>query len=488
VASSYPGSLDSFDTIASDKKTSDAVGGRTHRQMHNDLGDAIEAVQGELGTDPAGAYATVKARFEAIEGSTLPQVDAKGDLIVGTADNTYDNLTVGANDTVLVADSAQAKGVKWAQIADANVASGAAIARSKISGLPTSSTDNTLPRFDGTGGALQTSGIVVADTTNDVSGVGAITSLSMATATLGSELGDGVSLTQALTGLSIGQTYQVAAVSGTLTAATLDGTALSVIVNATSFVATSTSHTVVGTAGTATAISVKLVTSRSANVAVSVGGARISQGQTYNTFVGTIPLKLTTGTYNTGMGTNTQAAITTGYANTAFGMGAQPALTTGYLNTAIGQGAQTLLTSGTNNVAVGNCQTALTSGSYNVAVGASGTLNSLTTGGYNTAIGHHAGRAFTTGNYNLALGYAAGYSGTTATLSGTVTIGTDSSGVGALATANNQLVLGTSNHSTLIAGSLEMTGSGTGIIVRSPDGTRYRLGVANGGAVSVAAL
>jgi len=113
VASNYPGSLDSFDTIASDKKTSDAVGGRTHRQMHNDLGDAIEAVQAELGTDPAGAYATVKARFEAIEGSTLPQIDAKGDLVVGTADNTYDNLTVGANNTVLVADSAQSKGVKW---------------------------------------------------------------------------------------------------------------------------------------------------------------------------------------------------------------------------------------------------------------------------------------------------------------------------------------------------------------------------------------
>ena len=114
MASTYPGSLDSFDTIASDKKTSDAVGGRTHRDMHNDLGDAIEAVQTELGTDPAGVYATVKARFEAIEGSTLPQIDAKGDLVVGTADNTYDNLTVGANNTVLVADSAQAAGVKWA--------------------------------------------------------------------------------------------------------------------------------------------------------------------------------------------------------------------------------------------------------------------------------------------------------------------------------------------------------------------------------------
>jgi hypothetical protein len=70
VASNYPGSLDSFDTIASDKKTSDAVGGRTHRAMHNDLGDAIESVQTELGTNPSGSDATVAARLSAIEAGT----------------------------------------------------------------------------------------------------------------------------------------------------------------------------------------------------------------------------------------------------------------------------------------------------------------------------------------------------------------------------------------------------------------------------------
>jgi len=128
VASNYPGSLDSFDTIASDKKTSDSVGGRTHRDMHNDLGDAIESVQTELGTTPSGSYATVKARFEAIEGSTLPQVDAKGDLIVGTADNTYDNLGVGTNDTVLLAASGETKGVKWAQVPTAGIADDAVTA------------------------------------------------------------------------------------------------------------------------------------------------------------------------------------------------------------------------------------------------------------------------------------------------------------------------------------------------------------------------
>lgn len=42
-------------------------------------------------------------------------------------------------------------------------------------GYPTSSTDNTLPRFNGTSGALQTSGVVVDDS-NNVSGVGTLAS------------------------------------------------------------------------------------------------------------------------------------------------------------------------------------------------------------------------------------------------------------------------------------------------------------------------
>ena len=55
MASTYPGSLDAFTTIASDKKTSDSVGGRTHRDMHNDLGDAVEALQAAVGLSGTGA-------------------------------------------------------------------------------------------------------------------------------------------------------------------------------------------------------------------------------------------------------------------------------------------------------------------------------------------------------------------------------------------------------------------------------------------------
>lgn len=40
--------------------------------------------------------------------------DAKGDLLVGTANDTYARLGVGTNNQVLTADSAQATGMKWA--------------------------------------------------------------------------------------------------------------------------------------------------------------------------------------------------------------------------------------------------------------------------------------------------------------------------------------------------------------------------------------
>jgi hypothetical protein len=43
-------------------------------------------------------------------------IDAKGDLIAGSAPDTVGKLTVGANGTMLVADSTQTLGVAWSQI------------------------------------------------------------------------------------------------------------------------------------------------------------------------------------------------------------------------------------------------------------------------------------------------------------------------------------------------------------------------------------
>jgi hypothetical protein len=41
-------------------------------------------------------------------------IDAKGDLLVGSANDAIDNLSLGSNGHILTADSAQTLGVKWA--------------------------------------------------------------------------------------------------------------------------------------------------------------------------------------------------------------------------------------------------------------------------------------------------------------------------------------------------------------------------------------
>jgi hypothetical protein len=69
----------------------------------------IEGVTAGTGISGGGTSGTVT-----ITNSMATAIDAKGDLIAGTGADTFDKLTVGANNTVLTADSSTATGLKWA--------------------------------------------------------------------------------------------------------------------------------------------------------------------------------------------------------------------------------------------------------------------------------------------------------------------------------------------------------------------------------------
>src|SRR5678816_2119425 len=61
--------------------------------------------------DPSGVKTQVGGASGAVATDAL--WDAKGDLAAGTGANTASKLTVGADDTILMADAAQSTGLKW---------------------------------------------------------------------------------------------------------------------------------------------------------------------------------------------------------------------------------------------------------------------------------------------------------------------------------------------------------------------------------------
>ena len=69
----------------------------------------IEGVTAGIGISGGGTSGTVT-----VTNSMATAIDAKGDLVAGTGADTFAKLTVGANGTTLVADSAEATGLKWA--------------------------------------------------------------------------------------------------------------------------------------------------------------------------------------------------------------------------------------------------------------------------------------------------------------------------------------------------------------------------------------
>ena len=69
----------------------------------------IEGVTAGIGISGGGTSGTVT-----VTNSMATAIDAKGDLVAGTGADAFSRLAVGANNTVLTADSAEATGLKWA--------------------------------------------------------------------------------------------------------------------------------------------------------------------------------------------------------------------------------------------------------------------------------------------------------------------------------------------------------------------------------------
>ncbi|MBK8132600.1 MAG: hypothetical protein IPK48_07755 [Gammaproteobacteria bacterium] len=248
----------------------------------------------------------------------------------------------------------------------------------------------------------------------------------------------------------------------------------------------------------------------------------------------------TTGNYNTANGRESLYSNTTGYNNTANGMYSLFSNTTGYNNTANGYSAGRFIADGTTANATGSNSLFL---GYNTKANADGESNQIVIGYDATGAGSNSvvlgndsiTKTLLKGNVGvgttspsaqlhaiktteqLRLGYdATYYASFTVNSSGalTQTAVAGQTFIGGTGVTSKVTVQGTSGNGTSTAtafevkvgnngnitamymrndgniylpGPLENTTSGEGIVLKSPDGTRYKLTVANGGTLSVAA-
>ena len=219
---------------------------------------------------------------------------------------------------------------------------------------------------------------------------------------------------------------------------------------------------------------------------------------------------------NVGLGNHAQEALTSGTFNTALGADAQRALTSGTNNTALGTGAQRALTTGTNNTASGDAaQRALTTGSDNTALGATA-QRALTTGTSNTALGAGAQYAplglyqnptipdfpTTTARNQTSVGMESGQN-VTAQIDGITTVGwratagaVNGTALGMMSRADhaNSVALGDNTATTadnqVAVGprDIEISNATKGVVLKSPDGKRWRITVNNSGVLAATAV
>jgi hypothetical protein len=187
---------------------------------------------------------------------------------------------------------------------------------------------------------------------------------------------------------------------------------------------------------------------------------------------------------NVAVGTGAGRYNTTGLGNVYLGYEAGYNSTTASGNVYIGFQTGKAGTSGQSNVAIGNSAAiSNTTGIGNLSLGYTAGQH-LTTSGYTVNVGANAGKENadasnrTSGNYNVYIG-----PNTKGSINGTTN--ENVFGNGAIGEGTNTVRLGnTAITEVVTSGDVETDTIGKGFILKSPDGTRYRITVANGGTLS----
>lgn len=104
MPTSYPSNIDNFtNPTATDTLDSATV---PHASQHTNINDAVEAIEGELGTNPKGSFASVKVRLDAQASDSDQSILAN--QIFGQG------ITMATYSKVLLSGSTQGKAIKVA--------------------------------------------------------------------------------------------------------------------------------------------------------------------------------------------------------------------------------------------------------------------------------------------------------------------------------------------------------------------------------------
>jgi len=255
----------------------------------------------------------------------------------------------------------------------------------------------------------------------------------------------------------------------------------------------------------------------SCNIGIGNQALRYGACGCNNIALGNFALQSTCGCNNVGLGNQTLANNLTGCYNIAIGATTLYNNSSGSNNIANGREVLYYNTTGSDNIAMG-CQALFSniSGNTNIAIGSVALISNIG-GCYNTAFGGNSLAGNTYGSFNTAIGFstaantsigsnntAIGYGALNNNVSGcyNVAIGNNA---GYSETGSSKLHVANCSNCTLICGDfaaktvrinnnlqvcndIQLFTSGSGIIMCSPNGTKYCVTVTNAGALLVTAI